>query len=136
MKTLILEIKHTGIMSDQQLVDLFGNAIEMLAEDVYESIKILPASQSPIPAEVIEQIRGLKWNDVSGTVKSIRNGTIDDILSILESHQPQETCKWKTTGNLIQTGCLKNHFVDLVKRVETIQPVKYCPFCGKKIERI
>ena len=45
MTTLTIEIKHTGIKTDQQLVDIIGNTFEMIPEDIYESIKILPASQ-------------------------------------------------------------------------------------------
>jgi hypothetical protein len=61
---------------------------------IYEAMEIY-ASQSPIPAEVIEQIRGLKWNGGFMNADAIVAMTIDKVLSILESHQQpgQETCK-------------------------------------------
>jgi hypothetical protein len=44
------------------------------------------ASQSPIPAEVIEQVRKLKNNGGFMNADAIVAMTIDRVLSILESH--------------------------------------------------
>ena len=69
-------------------------------------------------------------------VNFTHNNAIDIVLNIIES-EPEDVCKWNksTVSNLWYSECQnKNLSIPLGNSTQIY--FEYCPFCGKKIERI
>jgi RNA polymerase-binding transcription factor DksA len=85
------------------------------------------AEVPPIPLETIEQIKSKAFTNASGNKEISYNA----VLKILESHQSQEVCEWKTDDGNIEVQCSAIQMINNGLRYS----YTYCPFCGKPIKR-
>jgi hypothetical protein len=128
-------------MENQKLFEymLHEHGVTLLVGDMHEIDRIVMESHTPPPGmdEIIKRVEGLKidTNEISILPNSFGhyNEAIDTVLEILRS-TPQETCEWSRPNKdqLIAISCSSNILTNNGLRHQ----YTYCPFCGRKIERV